>query len=454
MKITKIIISDFHQFQDFELDLTYPKGHEKAGKPLDKVCFIGQSGTGKTTILELVRQACLKSTNFETRILPREPEYIDVGNSIVSYENDHIIEFTKGSRGTALSDFQSPVFRNIFYFMAGLPFLDLMENQELINETERVESSSVAYQVNTKVSDNDIQDLKFDKKLLNKIWENFFSQIQEYQEKEVNFKIKLVELAEKQNLSVDIKKEMENWREANFNPLKKIADDCLNRILNKFQLEVETEISDVRNLKIIQIKSLKTGEIVPFEKLSTGTKQIIFTAFPIYYLPKDQTSVILMDEPENSLYPDIQKELIDFYTSFDQSKGEKTQFFFATHSPIIASSFEPWEIVELKFDGEGKIYRDIYYDGENHVDNYKIDPRYLRWDDILTKVFDLNVDGNGDFRPKKLMDYVILKDKLAILKKEGALKNPTDEVKKIIADFKHTNDLLNGNWAKLRDEKN
>ncbi|MBL0015713.1 MAG: hypothetical protein IPP17_04565 [Bacteroidetes bacterium] len=49
MKIHKIILKDYQQFKDLEIDLTYPVGHEKAGQPLDKVCFIGQSGTGKTT---------------------------------------------------------------------------------------------------------------------------------------------------------------------------------------------------------------------------------------------------------------------------------------------------------------------------------------------------------------------------------------------------------------------
>lgn len=56
MKITNIHIKDYHQFKDFDLDLTYPKGHPKEGKPLDKVCFIGQSGTGKTTILRTLTE--------------------------------------------------------------------------------------------------------------------------------------------------------------------------------------------------------------------------------------------------------------------------------------------------------------------------------------------------------------------------------------------------------------
>ena len=51
MKITKIEIKNYHQFKNFSIDLTYPQGHSKAGKPLDKICFIGQSGTGKSTII-------------------------------------------------------------------------------------------------------------------------------------------------------------------------------------------------------------------------------------------------------------------------------------------------------------------------------------------------------------------------------------------------------------------
>jgi len=55
MKINKILLKGYNQFKDLEIDLTYPAGHEKAGQPLDKVCFIGQSGTGKTSLLRLIK---------------------------------------------------------------------------------------------------------------------------------------------------------------------------------------------------------------------------------------------------------------------------------------------------------------------------------------------------------------------------------------------------------------
>jgi len=54
MKISRIEIENFRQFKDLKLNLTYPEGHKKAGQPLDKICIIGQSGTGKTTLLELI----------------------------------------------------------------------------------------------------------------------------------------------------------------------------------------------------------------------------------------------------------------------------------------------------------------------------------------------------------------------------------------------------------------
>src|ERR1700744_2146642 len=54
MKVSRLEIKDVTQFKDLDIDLTYPKGHAKEGQPLDKVCFIGQSGTGKTSLLNFI----------------------------------------------------------------------------------------------------------------------------------------------------------------------------------------------------------------------------------------------------------------------------------------------------------------------------------------------------------------------------------------------------------------
>jgi len=93
------------------------------------------------------------------------------------------------------------------------------------------------------------------------------------------------------------------------------------------------------------------GTEIPYSGWSTGTKQVILTMTPLLKLNTDD-SIILVDEPERSLYPDIQTEIINYY------KNAAAQFFFATHSP------------KLKFNPQGIVYQEKYYKGERHVDNY------------------------------------------------------------------------------------
>ena len=52
MKISRIIVKDFQQFKLLDLDLTDPQ----TGQPLDKVCLIGRNGTGKSTLLRIVKE--------------------------------------------------------------------------------------------------------------------------------------------------------------------------------------------------------------------------------------------------------------------------------------------------------------------------------------------------------------------------------------------------------------
>jgi AAA15 family ATPase/GTPase len=70
MKIEYLEIKNYKQFTDLTLDLTYPKGHEKEGQPLDKICIIGQSGTGKTNLLEIIKKSTVDFSEFEKDYYP------------------------------------------------------------------------------------------------------------------------------------------------------------------------------------------------------------------------------------------------------------------------------------------------------------------------------------------------------------------------------------------------
>lgn len=392
MKVKSLSIKDFNQFKDFELDLTYPAGHPKAGLPLDKVCIIGQSGTGKTSLLNKL------ATKPQTY---HPPTNSDVARPL------GFINFEDTNLGIS-----AKLYDNGYI---GENFLKLTYQPPIMIEAD--------------VGSKDLgRNLGY--------WNDIIKEIVTFREQEIQKKLEIAELitTNQERLQEELAN-FNEWQKNMPNPLKDLADNFLDKILYKFNLRVRQSLDFKRteDIETIKIETLE-GKEVPNNLLSTGTKQVILTTLPLY-AQKPQGKIILFDEPERSLYPDIQTLIVDFYIQLTTN----CQFFFATHSPLIASCFEPWEIVELKFRPDGTVYRELYYDAEkgNHVDNYTIDPRYLRWDSILTRLFDLDKDSN-DARTRKLMELASLRSKLE--KANGQLS--MEEKKKLYAQFEKLAELL------------
>lgn len=418
MKISKIHIKDFHQFKDFTLDLTYPQGHEKAGQPLDKVCFIGQSGTGKTSLLELIPMFLYW---YNTNLILRCP--------VSDFSNKNIkvcVEIGKKNEYSAEVYFIYND-KNYNWHWIENPQSQIEVSNFVHNEWKNKISSKLIYfpanlnydldlETDNKLENREIIDFSQDK--VSTVWNLILEKIQNYQEQELKIRQDISKVVEKS--SNDIKaiqeavKKLEDWKNSEFNPIKDVADNCLDPLLAKFKLRVKTELDfkTKDDIGFIKVEDFEGNEI-PHGLWSTGTKQVILSALPLYLL-KPKHTVILFDEPERSLYPDLQRTVVNYYSSL----AESCQFFYSTHSPIIASSFDPWEIVELKFNKEGKVYRETYFEGENHIDNYKWNPKYMRWDDILQRVFDLEDDGSPD-RKVKLDELATLNVKFKKLKTKG-----------------------------------
>ncbi|MCW3464465.1 AAA family ATPase [Chitinophaga nivalis] len=438
MKVRSITIPDLHHFKDLHLDLTYPAGHPKAGQALDKVCIIGQSGTGKTTLLKLISVLSYRGSlykelgsmdqisqislgfEFEDLIASQTIAFDDEADPEkkmvayywnVAYQDDAAIELERAN--LQWDTYIKSIKQTSIYFPADLDYKLEVEHDDLLNLQDQKNIDFSSYSAaNT--------------------WTIILNEIRRYQEEEIKIRQEISHIAEK---AIDLKsiqnavKKLEKWRRETRSPVQDIADKCLDPLLKNFGLRVKTKLDfqgkdDIGFLKIEDF----AGNEVPNGLLSTGTKQVMLSALPLYLLQPEKCQ-ILYDEPERSLYPDLQRTIIDYY----QSLTTDCQFFFATHSPIIASSFEPWEIVELKFDKNWNIYRDLYYEGENHVDNYFVDPRYLDYDLILKKVFDLK-DTSTDLRMEALVELTMLKNQLDQLKQDGKLKTP--KAKEILTRYK------------------
>ncbi len=429
-KISAIHFRKFRQFSNnLFLDFTYPQGHALAGQPLKRICFIGQSGTGKTSILQLLKTILsgfgynaysdednsvnIYYRNNKIKFIHLLPEDKIFSSSIVKTPNNEKIIIEEGDLiKTKLINFPA----------------DLIKQMELINDRRQN-----SFNEKESIIDFDIQSTA-------STWQKIKEEIQLYNETEIAEKLKISDahISNDNELLEKAKESYENWTQNSDNPIKALADN-LNPFLNRFGLKVKTSLDFKRidDLKFIRIETLQNKDVGDLDSvLSTGTKQILLTALPLFTL-KPKNSIVLFDEPERSLYPDIQKEIVDYYTSL----GNNCQYFFATHSPVIASSFEPWEIVELKFDNEGYVYQEHYYEGERHIDNYFKDARLLDYGDILTEIFDIKSDERED-RINALM-------KLAKLKKQLEKTDLSEEQRtEKYAEFKRLAKLVNWNFEK------
>lgn len=366
MKISKLHIDQFRHLQDLNFDFTYPDDfHDEAkrGKPLDKICFIGQSATGKTGLLELIYENINFLFSLETinnkyilnrtenlnslegeLILKLNNEYLKYNRESISFRgNEFIYENGEGSINRLIPiDYKE----NIFYLKSNL-ISD--KNIELFstNPIDLIEKYNSQIE-NIKISKRNKQlkpfKLIFDDKVDEITWLFLINEIIDYRK---NFTQKMSELIHK-GLLANQKKlsiEFEKWQKDNPNILELFASK-FNSALEKLNLEVDiinTEYS-------IPIKNKINDEVIPIQNTSTGTKGLLLSFLPLYSLDT-KDSIILIDEPERSLYPDMQMDLMEYY----QNLAPEAQFIVATHSPFIAASFEPEERFILYFDEAGKV---------------------------------------------------------------------------------------------------
>jgi len=448
-KITNINIKNLNQFHDLSLDLTIPNGHKNQGKAFEKVCFIGQSGTGKTTLLNIIRFFANASESVSNVEIPNienaeiEIHYLLQNNVKISitykdkmfgsqiienFDNqsfESIVEFLYESKKQQLST---------IYFPDVIKNINIMSVWETINEVLHKYDASFAERIENQVQQNlkknEGKGTRFlysphhTEHNLAMVWEEILAEINQFNESFANKTMEYAKLLLKNPHSVNEENiKFQKWLNEHTNPLKELADNCLDQLLNKFGIRVKTEIENVSEIPFIILETFD-GQSIPLENWSSGTKQIIFRALPLYWL-KPENTTILFDEVENSLYPDIQKLVVDFYTSL----GENCQYFFSTHSPVIASSFEGYEIVKLKFDKEGKyIETEKFYEGERNVDNYFLNPRLLRWDGIYQRIMDLETEG-GDERRKLMPKAARLRKQLETMQEEQKQDTPEYQAK-------------------------
>lgn len=369
MKIEKLVIFPSNQFDLMELDFT----------KLEKVCFIGENGTGKSTILKTI---------FNVLDNPFNQREFDVSfpDFLLSFQIEDIKLYTfyKKDYNRSYLMLHNEISENDFYSN----YIDLGDslrekfenahnrtNQSLKNMRENYIKNEIYILIYSPAESNNNQFFTSDFNNLTNL-NNALSLFKNFPKKHIisydnlihfwNLIIYQVKKREddrdkyetnEENINKTKKQLIEEFDKLNPDFLKILAEEW-NIILKKAGLYFDydnarkpIQLND--NLQAY-IKSINTDIQLNYNVLSTGIRHLIFRSgylLSLYYNRKIDSGVALFDEPENSLFPNLLFEIVDNYVRITKN----TQFFFATHSPIIAAQFKPEERFILKFNENAKV---------------------------------------------------------------------------------------------------
>lgn len=430
MKICKVYIKGFQQFEDLELDFTNPK----TGEPLDKICFIGRNGTGKSTILKLLHQIIhsagisgpssyfllikvkVQDKFFYTVKIQTIKEVL-VYHSDIEKENKDWITEMKLFFDQKINN--SEIVKYSKYLLSPEEKTELIKSAKYKNnssdliiyspaESNRNEYLNIQDVPKTNLNDSQALYREFlpDHTVSNERIEEFWRLLIYLIKKRENDFRDYESLEENQNKTVKtVKEEFDKVNPKILNKLSEIWNKILNRAGLEFDVtNASNPVQLTDNLKAY-IVSKSTKKTIPYNALSTGIRNYIFRIghiYSLYFNREVKRGFLLLDEPENSLYPDF---LFDWMETFleiikDKNGENNTQVFISTHNPIIAAQFEPYERIILEWDENAHV---ISRKGKSPVGD---DPN-----DILTNDFELkNLMGKEGLA---MWDhYVDLKKKL------------------------------------------
>lgn len=123
--------------------------------------------------------------------------------------------------------------------------------------------------------------------------------------------------------------------------------NTINEIFEAMSLK--SRFCKINKNKEIIFKNLNEREF-GFDELSSGEKNLLAKVL-FLYLSKFKNKVILIDEPELSLHPSWQNQLISIYEAF--ASNNNNQIILATHSPMIIAGTRK-EYLRLLTLSEGK----------------------------------------------------------------------------------------------------
>ena len=317
MKIEKVHIKNVKGIKDLELSF------KKDDKILDLIVLAGVNGSGKTTILEAIKDF-FDNRNIDFNDIEKSNIYLEI--FFEDFEREKIIPFIN-------IDSQNNIYQ--VFHMLGSYNSYIKENKGLYHQlAKKLENSPKIIYLPANNSFEEVKTesttLLKDYQFINIINSNVIKDIPSY-------------IATRKNYLATIEEDL---------TMKEVTNKVVNEINSIFNiLELDVKLKGFsKDEKTMPIFENSAGEEFDINDLSSGEKQLFLRTLSIKML-EPNNSIILIDEPELSLHPKWQQRIIEVYKKI----GENNQIIVATHSPHILGSISNENIFILYRNENGKI---------------------------------------------------------------------------------------------------
>lgn len=317
MKIEKVRIKNVKGIKDLELSF------KKDNKILDLIVLAGINGSGKTTILESIKDF-FDNRNIDFNDIEKSNIYLEI--FFEDFEREKIIPFIN-------IDSQNNIYQ--VFHMLGSYNSYMKENKGLYHQlAKKLENPPKIIYVPANNSFGKVETasttLSKNYQLINIIDSVAMRDIPSY-------------IATRRNYLATIEEDL---------TMKEVTNKVVNEINGIFNiLELDVKLKGFsKDEKTMPIFENSAGEEFDINNLSSGEKQLFLRTLSIKML-EPKNSIILIDEPELSLHPKWQQRIIEVYKKI----GENNQIIVATHSPHILGSISNENIFILYRNENGKI---------------------------------------------------------------------------------------------------
>lgn len=360
MRLRRLLIRGFQQFRALDLDFTDPA----TGEPLRRVCFIGPNGSGKTTLLRQLRDTLVRPAHPKSGERPWTGARMVVERSTVSGAELALFGPQPGPILDA-SVTDAPRWRE---FLDGAPLAPTNEFRSFLRNPEPLQGGrDLVIEAPADASPmlpKDPPDVTLGQtspahlaqmhntvgpQQADEFWKILMAQIAKREEQ---FRAFIAQPENRQRTVAEVEAEFDR---AHPEVLPRLAE-LWNPILERAGLELAVDDvklpSQLGDRLEARVRVKATGQPLPYNQLSSGFREFLFRLGYIralYFGREVRHGFAFIDEPENSLHPDLLYDLVDVHYEL----GENTQLFMATHSPIVAAQFRPEERVLLDFDENG-----------------------------------------------------------------------------------------------------